>query len=564
METRGMSVLWKKSSLFLVSLCLFGAVAAQAAECRNQIEVLGRSTAIMRGGDVETVADLQKIIVKKKYREAFRQILERAQLGDRFDEVMEKIVGLNQEDLHTYDQGTEFDWMAFRHKSDKRVDLLRNSCWEGRAPFKAWLFTLDMPGGPPRAFVIPATCLNLALLKDKPPTCELTATAKCSEKPASITITATVQAQGKSTIQDVKLTEKPLLPDGQKNPNAWEWTFENVPSDSYKFTAVVTDDKKLRSRECTTTVVVCVKTPEPYKPPKSCEQPASCQLKASGTWQSDKGTLTISAEGTVAQSADLTITPPGGAPEKLTHFKEPISKSEPEGEYTIKLVAQSGDALCKPAECTTTVALKPPPPPCCDSPWLLRAYGAFAQAEGSEEHGTLQSTYLGTGTYKFHFNQGVGFGFELERLFKNGNLGWTFGLFQADLDTLWVSDSYSPTSSPGEHWIFDHDRTPLRTLTTGLNFHVHHPAWDFFAGPVIGYATIGDITYADGSAHPGTTRASFDDSFVYGVNVGFDVMRGKCWGFTGGAEYLKIPAKAGILDVDVDPLILRVGVVYHF
>lgn len=81
---------------------------------------------------------------------------------------------------------------------------------------------------------------------------------------------------------------------------------------------------------------------------------------------------------------------------------------------------------------------------------------------------------------------------------------------------------------------------------------------------MIGYAHFDDGTYADGTMKPGTFRAAFNDGFVYGANLGFDAFLGKCWGLTGGVEYLKASTKADFLDVDVDPLILRVGFVYHF
>ena len=152
------------------------------------------------------------------------------------------------------------------------------------------------------------------------------------------------------------------------------------------------------------------------------------------------------------------------------------------------------------------------------------------------------------GAFKFGFNEGLGFGLEFERLFahegqpwNDAKWGWTFGLFRANVNTLRQVDITD------QYWIRDKDRVPMLTLTTGLNYHWRGPKWDFFAGPVIGYAQFEDGTYADTSNKPGTFRANFDDNFIYGANVGFDGFLGKCWGITGGLEYLKSPRRLASL-----------------
>lgn len=254
------------------------------------------------------------------------------------------------------------------------------------------------------------------------------------------------------------------------------------------------------------------------------------------------------------------------------------------GDYTVTLVAKAEevkheypDSLkCKDAVCSTTVTLKKEekvlPRPCCVSPWLFRTFGGWVEAQGSEVNDWIMTADGEKGDFKFDFNQGLGFGLEIERLWpwkepwtdrklSDARLGWTLGLFRANLDTRWVFDS-------PQHWIMDDDRVPMLALTTGLNFHWRHQSWLFFAGPMVGFVSFEDGSYADGTTKTGTFEANFDDSFAFGARVGFDTFIGECWGITGGLEYLKFSTEADFSgrsrDVDVDPLILKAGFVYHF
>ncbi len=202
-------------------------------------------------------------------------------------------------------------------------------------------------------------------------------------------------------------------------------------------------------------------------------------------------------------------------------------------------------------------------PPCCETRWLFRSFAAFGTSQGSNTTGVFRTAGGELGDYKFHFNDGFGLGLEAERLFaapgkwQDAKWGWKLGLTRTDLDTIWTFDS--PQRS-----IRDDDRIPVLALSTGINYHLHRGTWDFFAGPEIGFAHFGDGTYADGTLKPGTFPAAFEDKFFYGANLGVDALLGGCWGFTGGVDYMKSSTKADFLDVDVDPLILRLGLVYHF
>ena len=44
---------------------------------------------------------------------------------------------------------------------------------------------------------------------------------------------------------------------------------------------------------------------------------------------------------------------------------------------------------------------------------------------------------------------------------------------------------------------------------------------------MIGWLRFDDTVYADGTSHPGTFNAEFDDAFAFGADAGFDAFLGK-------------------------------------
>lgn len=552
---------WKasrwKEVVILCGLSLL-ARASLGAECKNRINELGLGSAILRGEEIKAVERLKEVMAKEKYQDAFKEILDKDELLDRWPEVQEKINRMTQNDLKSYRFGTQFEWMAYRRKKDRKISLLKDSCWTGTENLDAWTFVLKVDGQD-RTFIIPTKCLNLTLLKDRPPSCTLDASINCEKSQATITASAT--ADGKAKITSVTLSASPELTIDQpeKTVAPYSWTVD-ISSGSYQFSAEAKDSHDQKSPACTVKVAVCEK-PRDIPP---CKSP-SCDLKVTGDWPkgTDKGTISISAGG---GPTDRLVIKLDGRELSAQEWEKPISVAEPR-DYKVELVVQPADKDrdkgCEAAKCSTTVHIASPPP-CCESPWFLRAFGTYADAQGSELNGTFTTHDRKTGLFTFDFNEGLGFGLELERLFtKDGNSwdaadwGWTFELLRVNLDTIWVFD-------PDGYWIMDDDRVPLTALMTGINYHIRQPKWDFFIGPRIGFVRFEDGTYADATIMPGTFKASFEDGFAYGANLGFDAFLGECWGLTGGVEYLKVSTEADFLDVDVDPLVVKAGFVYHF
>lgn len=552
---------WKasrwKEVVILCGLALLARVSL-GAECKNRIDTLGLGSAILRGEDLTTVEKLKEVMAKEKYQKAFKEILDKDELLDRWPEVLEKINGMTQDNLAPHHPGTQFEWMAYRRKKDRKISLLKNSCWTGKEDLQAWTFDLEVEGRK-RTFIIPVQCLNLTLLKvihTGPPSCTLDANVDCYKSQA--TITATASADEGAKITSVTLTSSSTnvkIDEPKKTTAPYSWIVD-VPSGNHQFSATAEDDRGEKA-VCTTKVAVC-KKPEKIPPCK----PPSCDLKVTGDWPkgADKGSLSITAG---AGTADGIVVKLNGQELPPEEWKAP---SKP-GNYTVELTVQPSEEDrtkgCKEAKCSTTIHLAPPPP-CCVSPWFLRASSAYADAQGSEVTGSLTNRDGKRGPFKFDFNQGLGFGLGLERLFiSNGgpwdeaNWGWTLDLLRINLDTVWLFD-------PEGRWIRDEDRVPMTALMTGVNYHIRRKPWDFFLGPRIGFVRFEDGTYADATVKPGTVKASFDDSFAFGASLGFDRFVGECWGLTGGVEYLKVSTEADFLDVDVDPLVVKAGFVYHF
>lgn len=112
----------------------------------------------------------------------------------------------------------------------------------------------------------------------------------------------------------------------------------------------------------------------------------------------------------------------------------------------------------------------------------------------------------------------------------------------------------------------DDDRVPTLLLTGGPRFH--HSLGDrglsLHAGALLAFARFDSATFADGSAKPGTVEFDFSETFGYGLDLGFDAFFKECWGWTAGAQYLKLSTDAKGVDVDIDPVIVKAGFVYRF
>lgn len=102
-------------------------------------------------------------------------------------------------------------------------------------------------------------------------------------------------------------------------------------------------------------------------------------------------------------------------------------------------------------------------------------------------------------------------------------------------------------------------------LVVGANFHF--PAGtgaDFYVGPQVGYVLFGDLE-SDFSSE----TLPISDGFAWGAVAGFDLPFGNGkWGFHGRFQLLRFAAEVDDpevdADIDVDPLVVGVGVLRRF
>jgi outer membrane protein W len=132
---------------------------------------------------------------------------------------------------------------------------------------------------------------------------------------------------------------------------------------------------------------------------------------------------------------------------------------------------------------------------------------------------------------------------------------------------LWSKHDVLVWTLPESGMIGSTTFTPL--LIDG-NFHLFrkHKSVDFYVGPTVGYAMWGDLQPKDIAVEFDITEPQkLKSNLVYGVNFGLDVPFKSVWAFNANVRYLwaKVePDSADAQSIDVDPLLIAVGISYKF
>ena len=103
-------------------------------------------------------------------------------------------------------------------------------------------------------------------------------------------------------------------------------------------------------------------------------------------------------------------------------------------------------------------------------------------------------------------------------------------------------------------------------ITAALNFHiVPTKHFDLWVAPVASWYHFKDFEL-DSSLGGGST--SINDEWGYGAAVGLDIGFNKTFAITAGVRYVKLnvssDSSGGVDNVDINPLISRVGVAFRF
>ncbi len=198
----------------------------------------------------------------------------------------------------------------------------------------------------------------------------------------------------------------------------------------------------------------------------------------------------------------------------------------------------------------------------------LTTLGTAAFAEAPKMHGRAALTYISPSDnievdgdkVDSSIDSALGLGLGWEYRF-NERVGLDINWFYAKHDVVIEGEKF--------------DSTKFMPITVGANFHLTpDKKVDFFVGPLLGY-----VLYNDLENSPLTVK--LDNDIVYGANLGLEYPFKDKVAFYASLKYLKagadakvqveessipVRAKVDVADgkVDIDPLVLQVGVSFRY
>jgi hypothetical protein len=192
----------------------------------------------------------------------------------------------------------------------------------------------------------------------------------------------------------------------------------------------------------------------------------------------------------------------------------------------------------------------------CEDGWVLRPFlfGYFPTGNGQRRD--IDLPWTGPANESFEVGDGYGVGLSLER-----RMGPVFGLEAALL--VGRGDSEYTLTDRGTTGSASHGVT-FQALTVGPNFHMLGcRGADLYFGPFVGYGGFADPNYWVGDHR---FVASFDRRFLWGAQIGLDVpfRPDGPWGFHGGLRYMDFSQDTDAGSLEVDPLLLELGLSYRF
>lgn len=535
---------------------------AQPSDCEvyKPVEALATSNAFSKV-QANTLEELQRLFVE--LRGDIETALAESGWNGRPQDLFQAIAqGSGVEEVRV-GRGEQFHWMAFRQ--DNEPEVRKCVVWRGMQTFEAWKVEVASNGSLSTLY-IPKICLNISLFrqvvrpKESRPVCRLNVTRDCSSR------SFTVSAAGSSDdvvveVVDPDRRRQTLDPSRATRPLTWSYDYDHNYG-SYRF--LVSGDRGTsyqgESLRCSEEAEI-----------ETCAEPLSCQLTLSATevvagepFMAD-ATVSGPVPDPHIESVTLEVESEKGSPPPPRQLSPPYSTTEQldkAGTYTYRVTAQGGTE--GPATCEASIVIKPAHPR-----FTVRGFGSILDPSGDPVSQELTGSVLaaavgGQGTSiqrrKYDIGRGQGFGLGLE-YHVNRRIGVEVGALFAETDLGFVVDTET-------QWERVEDKPDVTILSAGVNFHLTPGRKvDVFVGPLIGRADYGD-------AELPALGQSFDQDFegdtVVGINLGIEVPAcGKrCVSFYGGLRYLESSAEsddnAPQFEIGVDPLILNVGVAYHF
>lgn len=186
--------------------------------------------------------------------------------------------------------------------------------------------------------------------------------------------------------------------------------------------------------------------------------------------------------------------------------------------------------------------------------WTLRTSLAYLMPMDGEQERDIE---IGGAAAReqFEVDDGIGVTVALERRL-NTHVGIEFGALLGQFDTEYEVTLGDATDG----W----ELSPkVYAFMVGPNFHFGRCAPDLYAGIFVGYGGLYDPNYW---AFGHRFHADFSGDFIYGAQLGLDVpfRADSDWGFHLGARYIVLDQETDAGTIDIDPLILELGLAYKF
>ncbi|MGB5295174.1 MAG: hypothetical protein WBP34_09515, partial [Thermoanaerobaculia bacterium] len=491
-----------------LALIALQALSVVPANAQVDIYVLGRPGSTFSPHSARNLEEMKDLF--DRFEDDIRIVLEKGGWGGNADDVFITMRAAQEGDgtvtKTTIAPGHTLKWMANRKGGQPSV--IMNPRWAAKEPMPAWKILVESNGSE-YAFIVPVTCMNLALDSSKAlpkPSCSI----KASYDAATDMITVTGSSDGEFKITDAGLPGGKGSVSDLKSTGPMSWTFMPKTDGTYTFNAEsIKDGQKVT---CTASVLV-------GKAKAACAIDVTVDPEThiiSIDTSRSKGDFELTAvtlpDGT---AGDMAMVESTGA-STWTHDPSATLKKKP-GDYTYTFAGKS-TLYDSEAVCDTAAIIRVEAP---DFRWIARGYYMHVWP-GSDTLHVENPVGLDPPVFtQFWVDGGNGFGGEVEFMFKP-NLGVWGGLAFNNMKTNLMYDR-------GDVWLNSDDRVDMRHINLGLNYHfTPDRRADIFAGVLVSWIGYSSSTFYFSEippefGGPQDYQIKYDDELAWGLNLGVDV-----------------------------------------
>jgi len=213
---------------------------------------------------ISNVAGLQRTFKTKANQAAVGAVLDKAGLASLTPQVLAALADGKVTETAVA-PGTGIRWMAVRRGG--KPDIVLDGVWAGKAPFKAFAFTIE-DGAKIYNFVVPKDCGNLALLgqteQPMPECIRITMTRDCASKQVTFTAGGTAITNNQATVVKVMRDGKQV---GELLPGSGFKATMPLQPGRYTFSATDKYGREFGTCERDVVVEACAAPAPPPPPP---------------------------------------------------------------------------------------------------------------------------------------------------------------------------------------------------------------------------------------------------------------------------------------------------------